>query len=337
MNKYHWFLLFLLISSIGCTHSYDGAPVSKHTSICECNPQTTDNTLQDSLKPIYQNVKGALLATRFATLEELRKVVQIKYSDGKINSDSAFKESSVVCLSHCSNGYGVTSVLAAGISQGEIKEVRDGGFRDKVDLVFRSPYAIRYRRDLKRVNILARRRPDLYGEGDVAFFDLAETSVLNIDPEDFAILNPQDSSEKGYLNTFNHFTAQAFITSFFSEELADYVADVHERKAMPELISGQFTEEQLSDPNNNPIDNYVDIINNEWGQEFGKRLKKKYKIDRNTRWTPLLLTNYLNDVQSYYSWSLQIGFQPFRPTDEVIIRFSDKINDVMEMDLSKTK
>ena len=78
------------------------------------------------------------------------------------------------------------------------------------------------------------------------------------------------------------------------------------------------------------MDNYVDLINNEWGQELGKQLKEKYNIDRETNWTPELLANYLNDLQSYYSWAFQIGFEPFRPEDDVVRRFSDKINIVMQ-------
>ncbi len=95
---------------------------------------------------------------------------------------------------------------------------------------------------------------------------------------------------------------------------------------MPELMTGHFSTDQIMDPNVNPLDNYVDIINNEWGQELGKKLRDKYQINSNTVWTPELLTNYLNDIQSYYRWSLQIGMEPFRPQDTVVTRFSHKLN-----------
>ena len=75
---------------------------------------------------------------------------------------------------------------------------------------------------------------------------------------------------------------------------------------------------------------YIDIINNEWGQELGKALRIKYKIDQDTEWTPDLLASYLNDVQSYYSWVFQIGFEPFRASDEIVIRFSRKTNTVLK-------
>ena len=53
-------------------------------------------------------------------------------------------------------------------------------------------------------------------------------------------------------------------------------------------------------------------------------------IDRETHWTPELLANYLNDIQTYYSWAYGIGFSPFRPSDEVVVKFSRKLNMVME-------
>jgi len=141
----------------------------------------------------------------------------------------------------------------------------------------------------------------------------------------------EDLSEKGYLNTFNHVTAQAFMTSIFSEELADFIADVHERHNLPELISGNFSEAQLTDLDNGPVDNYIDLINNEWGQELGKSLREKYNISTKTRWTPELLAAYLNDIQRYYSWTFQIGFRPFKPADEMVKHFTNKINKVLAM------
>ncbi|MEP7127923.1 MAG: hypothetical protein ABI729_03605, partial [Chitinophagales bacterium] len=150
-----------------------------------------------------------------------------------------------------------------------------------------------------------------------------------INTADIAFKNPKDSTEKGYLNTFNHMTAQAFITSCFSEELADFVGDTHERYHHPELILGKFSKKEINDLAEGPVDNYVDIINNEWGQEVGKQLSKKYAISRKTYWTPELMSNYLNDLQDYYSWAFQIGFKPFRPEDEQVIKFSRKMNAVL--------
>jgi hypothetical protein len=147
-------------------------------------------------------------------------------------------------------------------------------------------------------------------------------------------LSCEDLDEKGYLNSFNHITAQAFITSIYSERLADFIADVHELYNMPELVTGEFTNKQLADFVNGPVDNYLDMINNEWGQELGKVLDQKYKIDEGTFWTPFLLVDYLNDIQAYQGWAFGIGFKPFRADDNKIIQFAAKINKVIGRDTS---
>ena len=183
--------------------------------------------------------------------------------------------------------------------------------------------------DLNKVYTMARWKPNIFGEGDVAFYDLAKQTVRNISTVDRAYLNERDSSEKGYVNSFNHITGQAIVTTCFSEEMADFIADVHELHNMSELTSGNFSIAQLNDVDNNPVDNYVDMINNEWGQELGKKLKIKYSITNKTEWTPELLANYLNDIQSYYSWAFRIGFRPFTTDDDVIKKFSSKINQVL--------
>jgi hypothetical protein len=222
-------------------------------------------------------------------------------------SDSTIHKNSKVCILQCSDGMEAVAVLEAGVNQGDISKAKYGNTRDRLALLFKSPYVISNRKDFERVYLLARMRPSIFGEGDVAFFNLAQTMARNINTPDIAFINPRDSSEKGYLNTFNHITAQAFITTCFSEELADFVGDAHERYFHPDLINGKFSMKEAGDLAEGPVDNYVDIINNEWGQELGKQLKKKYSISRKTNWTPELLSDYLNDLQNYYSWALQVG------------------------------
>ncbi len=268
--------------------------------------------------------KGALMTTRFQSFEEFKEVVQIEYTTGK---------KPAVKLTHTSNGQTVISVLEAGISEADIMEVRKGSFWDKLGLCFRSPFFVINRQDVLRVFVLGRRRHILFGWKDVAFYDLAENMMHRV--TDVGLF-PQDSihfSEKGYINTFNHITSQAFMTTLFSEHLADFIADTHERSTLPSLITGDFTEKEVKDVEFGAVDNYVDFINNEWGQELGKLLKRKYDINRHTHWSPELLADYLNDIQNYFSEALQIGFQPFSPEDEVVTKFSYKLNVVMN-DLS---
>ncbi|NQV51672.1 MAG: hypothetical protein HQ500_00735 [Flavobacteriales bacterium] len=281
-----------------------------------------DSAAVDSVGPPSM---GGLISTRFKDLDALKRVISIEF----LGDTAGGKDSKAVRLTQHSNGITVVSELEKGVDEDDFRHARDNGFWAKVALAFASPYALAHRKDIMRVFILSRRKHDIYGPGDIAFYDFAELMTQGIRKEDRLTIPPQELTEKGYLNTFNHITAQAFVTTLFSEELAEYVAEVHERHNMPELISGKFTNEQLLSEENNPVDNYVDMINNEWGQLLGKTLKEKYGIGSDTEWTPQLLADYLNDVQAYYTWAFQISFQPFDTEDEAVVRFSSKLNAVL--------
>ncbi len=288
---------------------------------CDCNSLERNDSSGHAIDSTYKYIQDALLATRFKSLEELKSVIKIDY-------DSTNRENKMVRLRHCSNGREVINVLESGMSQGDMSKARNGNFWNQLHFLFCSPYSVTNRTELSKVFILARRMTDLFGEGDPAFYFLSEAAVKNINTPDLAFMTIRDSTDKGYLNSFDHISAQAFITSIFSEQLADFVGDAHERDH-PELITGIFSDSLINDLDNGPVDNYVDLINNEWGQELGKELKKKYDLSQETIWTPELLANYLNDLQSYYSWAFQIGFNPFSSDDEIVIRFSEKLNLVM--------
>lgn len=315
-----WILLSLLFIS-GCGHD----PIAESQAM-DCLEAAFDS----SAMPAYAGIRGALLTSRFSSLEELKSVVRIEYFPNASEEGQAYRGDSLVRLTHCSNGQTVVSILAQGVDEGDFSKALRNGVIEKAAIGFRSPFAVENRQWIQRVEILARRRQRMLGEGDATFYDLALAMTDHITNKDLAFQTALDSSEKGYLNTFNHITAQAFITSLYSEEVADFVADVHERQTLPELMNGRFTNEQLRDFNVNPVDNYIDIINNEWGQELGKVLQDKYQLTTETDWTPELVATYLNDVQSYYRWAFQIGMRPFRAQDTLVIRFSEKLNFVQE-------
>ncbi len=300
MNRTAPFLLILLIVAFGCRPTSDGG-------------------LNED--PFQSIGRGALLTTHFDSFEDFKKHVQVEYKKGRKPE---------VRLTHRSGEYEVTSVLKVGVSEEDIMQVRIGSFWDKLGLCFKSPYFVIHRQEVLKVYILGRRRHNLFGWKDVAFYDLAETMMDNIIDVGIVPQDSSDFSEKGYINTFNHINSQALMTTLFSEKLADFIADTHERSTLPELISGAFSKEQLTDIKNGAVDNYVDFVNNEWGQEIGKVLKSKYKINRQTHWTPELLADYLNDIQKYYSEALQIGFDPYSREDEVVVRFSEKLNLVLK-------
>ncbi len=319
MNATVWVLLISLANACGKYAAEN--PFFEGLRPCSQNELETSHYIRD-----IEAGTGALLATRFSSLDELKRTVKIEYLTVSGKPLVGGEKAEMVRVCHCSNGREVVGILKEGVSQDDISDAQKGGIGVRIELLLHSPFSIRNREELKQVLALARRLPLVYGEGDPAFYDIAEQCVRNISKDGFPFKDHRDSTEKGYLNSFNHLTAQAFISSIFSEDIADFVADVHERKNMPELISGIFNENQLADPIDNPIDNYVDMINNEWGQELGKQLKAKYKIRPTTFWTPQLLADYLNDLQSYYSWAFEIGFSPFRADEDLILRFSKKIN-----------
>lgn len=322
MRTSQLFCLWLLVVSSGCNQPDKSVRVLSNDLYAGSDNLT--NSAYDE-----KAGKGALLLTRFKSLEEFKEVITIQYAtDFSDSSRNEFGKPEVK-LEYSSGGVVITSVLKAGISQADFLKVRNGSLWGKILLGLKCPYALMHKRELTGIEHLSRRRPPLFGKGDVAFYDLAETMVNQISDEDLLNMSCEDISEKGYLNTFNHITAQAFMTSIFSEQLADFIADVHELYNMPALINGDFTEEQLADFENGPVDNYLDMINNEWGQELGKVLSKKYGIDRHTLWTPQLLRDYLNDIQLYHSGAFQIGFKPFRTNDGVVIQFAAKINTVL--------
>lgn len=307
------------------------------TILCACHPNAKEGVSHENYACNSSTVeganyygRGALLASRFNSLEELKTIISIEWAKGGESSLEPHPENNLVKIKHCSEGQRVTSILKAGVSQSDIIEAKDGNLFEKVGLVVKAPYAVAHRKELKQVYILSRRFSDIFSVEDVAFYYIAEASVRKIMNKNEAFLLEKDQGEKGYINTFNHMTAQAMITSIFSKEFADFVADVHELKNMPELTSGMFSQAQLVDEDNNPIDNYIDMINNEWGQEIGMRLKEKYRINSSTIWTAELLANYLNELQAYYSWAFQLEMEPFRANERIVNRFKDKINSVLQ-------
>jgi hypothetical protein len=326
--RIQFFSLFLAIVSVSCISCNKFE--AKDYSFLSTQAPLVKNKEEDFGNCFNFGVKSkALLSTRFKNLDHLKTIVSIRYDKDYLKLDSNECRNSSVNLYYVCNGEKVIRKMTSGVSQDNILRLRKADYLTRIRFVLANPNTIRQRRELENTYMLSRRRPAIFGPGDVSFYDLAEASFHRINTPDLAYHNARDSSEKGYINTFNHVTAQAIITSFFSEELADLIADLHERNNMPEITSGKFTQIQLNNLTNNPEDNYVDIINNEIGQKIGLKLKEKYRLNEKTVCTPVLLTAFLNDIQGYYMWALEIGLDNFRTTDEVVEKFSNKINTLL--------
>lgn len=262
-----------------------------------------------------------MLASRFQDLDDFQKSVKIDYADRNGQN--------TVTLTLKKHESSLTSILVSGINQGDLITAKDSSLNHKAKVVLQSPYSVRIRERLNKCYLLARRRPDYFGPGDIAFYDFAESLQKKITKTSSAFQNYRDSSEKGYINTFNHVTAQMLITIIYDEKTADHIADLHELYHMPELTSGEFSDAQLSDTLNYPVDNYIDMINNEIGQELGKALKRKYEISQTTKWNDEILCNMMNDLVDYYTYSFGNHMERFDPEDELIKKFSQKINMVI--------
>src|SRR6478609_3285546 len=104
------FIVVLLCSVISCGrlhHDYSGDP-----GICVCD--SADKIIPAD-KP-YSTVKGALLGSRFNSLDELKSVVKIEYFNDNAPSDSTIHKNSKVCILQCSDGMEAVAVLGAGVN-----------------------------------------------------------------------------------------------------------------------------------------------------------------------------------------------------------------------------
>lgn len=268
----------------------------------------------------HDDIKGPLLGTSIKSFEELNQIVDIKYNDAP---------KKYVRLLQSNSNQNIISVLTQGITEKDLSKVSKGTLTDKVILALKEPQLAIYRKDLNRCYVLSRRMGEYFGDKDISFYDLALEMTKHIQLNPFDSLYKNQKTEKGFVNTFNHVIAQSFVTAIFSESHADLIADIHERANMPELVTGDFSEDQLKDLKTGPVDNYVDIINNEWGQEYGKDLKIKLDINRHTFWSSKLLSKYLNSIQSEFCWVYEISMKPFRSEDEILKKFAKKLNLVL--------
>jgi len=268
----------------------------------------------------------ALLTTRFADFDQFKQRVNIRYDRACLWTLDGPKQREMVHLEYQEGDELIQRTLTSGIGQGALLKLMDADPWQKMHFLLENPLAVRERKVLDKFHMLSRRRADVYGSKDVAFYDLAETMVRHINTPEVAFQTFRDSLEKGYISTFNHLAAQAIITAFFSEDLADLIGDLHERHTMPELTTGQFSEKQLTDTITSPMDNYVDVLNNEIGQRLGLKLKRRYQLHELTHCTPELLATLLNEIQAYCMWALEIGMDPFQARDAVVIKFARKMN-----------
>ena len=163
------FLAFLSIFFWGCNQATENTTVNSFRE-CTSTSWGSDDSMDTN---IYKTGRGALLGTRIASFEEMNTIIQIEYEHGSITADSTAPENSWVKVHHCSYGREVISVLEKGITEGDFYKAMDA-ILPRFTILFRCPYAVMNRRDLDKTFVLARFRPELFGVGDLAFFDIAK-------------------------------------------------------------------------------------------------------------------------------------------------------------------
>lgn len=289
-------------------------------AFCQNCYMNMDEFVETSEAIFFPNA-SPLLASSFNDSRLFSERVAIQFDSIKDDKLGRAGDESIT-LSYNSNGDTIICTLSRGVSQNDIIKVRDGSITDKIIFSLEKPQVVSSRIDLNKIYKLARRRPTLFGEGDVAFYDLAEMMVKNMRKDSTDSQYSVHFSEYGYINTYNHVVAQALITIIYSDAIADSIACYHERIRSDELIS-PLKHEELSQMH---IDNYVDIINNEIGQRLGLAISNFLLVNRHDEWNPQKLSKVLNLLQSYFSRHFHTSFEPFRPNQREIIRFTQKIN-----------
>ncbi len=257
----------------------------------------------------------ALVSSDYSTLEALKKSINIKYDKDDVS----------VTVSHTFNNASVTKILGQGIRERDLRQLQSGSFSEKVSAVFNNPSIIYHERVLKGSLILAYKKSNIT---DIGNYHVAQIMANNLAGS--ASLSHQNS-EKGLVNTFNHILGQAVLTIFYGASSADYVGDAHER-GQPSLMTGAITEAETMQA----IDNYVDLINNQWGQTLGNELRQKYgnivdvgglvfdgKFNENLVNTNLAnVAGFLNDVQNYVGNTFGYTGKAFSSTDEIVKQYT---------------
>ena len=215
-----------------------------------------------------------LIASEYKTMKELKTKIGITH-----NSNTSYQS---VALVNIHKGVEVSDELfSTETSQEDLKKARNGGYWEKFKAGISNPRAVYYLGDLKKIENMSYKAKN---KQKFAFQDIANGLVSK------TLERKGKGSTLG--NTYLHVAGQAIITTLFGEGVANYSGHLHEA-AHGSLYTGIFTSAKDLE---NGIDNYSDMINNKWGQQFGKELKEELKITEDTKWNDDLTKKYLDGL-----------------------------------------
>jgi RHS repeat-associated protein len=242
-----------------------------------------------------------LVASNYKTLTDLKSAIKMVHYK--------HNQKQTVMMTNSFLGMHVIDVLVSGeTSQEDLKKARDGGFWAKTGAVAKDPSAAFYKNDLEKIEKMSYRKKN---DQKLAFQDIALLLASKT-------INPPG----GIDNTYLHVAGQAFITALFGEGAANYSGHLHEaaHESLFTGVSKDIKDEQSM------IDNYADLINNQWGQAFGKQIMGE--LDVSGDWTNENTADFLNKLQDKLSETMGTKFSgKHSAEDEVVKGFTKLINE----------
>jgi RHS repeat-associated protein len=245
-------------------------------------------------KPIIAIDKDGAEALFSISLDLLKKKITIE------------NHKTIVILEHTwGDGRSIsTRLLREGLTETEAKAVKDGSYLRKAWGGFLNPQAIQYKSELEELFAITKEKSKNLEKAITG--TIAEKMVTNLINDTEREVN---SVNYKYQNAFLHFTGQTLSSAIYGERISKFAADIHEREYAG-VFSGEGEEGDL-------VDAYIDLVNNEWGRQFGTVLAKRFDINSETVWTEQLTTDFLNSIQDYFTASYSaLTFKKFGTTEE---------------------
>ena len=253
-----------------------------------------------------------LVATDYGTLEQLKTKINITYSTELLQGKESTTQYNKVTVSNTYNGTTVEDALDdREYSQEDLKAVKKDTWWQKLGAGLKYPQAAYNRSELEQIKSMSYRdKSD--GKRGMAFGDIS-----------LELYKRTQNKGKGTLeNTYLHVSGQALITILFGKGVANFTGHLHER-SQGSLITGQFAPKEMSQA----IDNYADLINNQWGQVLGGRINSKFNVSSSTVWDNNLSANVLNEMQGFYGEMMGKTFNStFKPDEKYVKDFTEFMN-----------
>ena len=266
----------------------------------------------------FNNPGRPIIASEHPTLEKLKEEIDITYGNGRVT------------VGHSKKKLKDRNTLRSSlIGEAELKKAHEAS--EKWNHVRKALFGLSHPR--LAINQTALERSEklsfvkknnsgsALGRISNAMFDNIQNkpSVKPYEGPGGEKLTSHDATKNMMLHVFG----QSTFTVLYGEGAADLTGDLHERD-QPSLITGEIGEDEEAQA----IDNYADMVNNEYGQEVGLHLRRRLGINDRTVWTPDITAKYLNSVQDYFSQSHEWSFKDFDASDARVHRFTNLLNEV---------